>query len=102
MNFDLLITCPYDKSHLIYESKMQLHLFKCERNHKNTKKIICPFNSTHWLDNTEYMLHINIWPNGQVIEAHKYDIDRGQVLRPQPFKDRDLPTPEENWDDENI
>lgn len=48
-----IIECPYEKHHQILRSRMQVHLTRCRRNHKNVKKVTCPFNVTHVLNEPE-------------------------------------------------
>ncbi|KAJ9577781.1 hypothetical protein L9F63_005637 [Diploptera punctata] len=100
MNSSDLIQCPYDRAHMISENRMQSHLYKCERNHKNIIKLLCPFNATHRIDNAEFMTHITSCPNRRVIEWHKYVVKGEQGCKSIPYTEPKLPEPEENWDEE--
>ena len=51
---DAYITCPYDKSHRIRKSRMQVHIMKCARNYPKDFKSVCIFDSSHRIDPQEY------------------------------------------------
>ncbi|XP_069691626.1 protein D7-like [Periplaneta americana] len=97
---DLLIPCPYNLSHSIFESRMQAHLVKCARNNPAIKMLVCPFNATHRLRMGNYICHINTCPNRKVIEGLKYET-RDQVhFQLPPYEEPICPPLEENWDEE--
>uniref|UniRef100_A0A1B0G8S2 CHHC U11-48K-type domain-containing protein n=1 Tax=Glossina morsitans morsitans TaxID=37546 RepID=A0A1B0G8S2_GLOMM len=53
-----LLQCPYEKSHQILESRMQFHLIRCQRNHPNAPKGVCPFNVTDVFNDAELEFHL--------------------------------------------
>lgn len=53
MNDQELLECPYETSHRILKSRMQVHLGRCRRNHTNVPTVTCPFNVTHVLNKPE-------------------------------------------------
>ncbi|PSN36766.1 hypothetical protein C0J52_26091 [Blattella germanica] len=92
------ISCPYDKAHLIYASKMQSHLVKCERNHQDLKKVVCPFNSVHRMDEESYISHISVCRNRRVIDSHRFYVENQNIFKPHAYKKLVLPPEEEDWD----
>ena len=84
--------CPYNSSHSIHPSRIQRHLIRCERvsficlliiiiindysqryprcmficfmkNYPPNYKIVCPYNSLHRLDKSEFSQHMIECPN---------------------------------------
>nr|CAD7574490.1 unnamed protein product [Timema californicum] len=59
-----LVICPYDKSHTILESRIQMHLIKCARSHPGVMLEVCPHNASHrFRDYDKYEQHVKICPN---------------------------------------
>nr|CAD7440912.1 unnamed protein product [Timema bartmani] len=59
-----LVICPYDRSHMILESRIQMHLIKCARNHPGVMLEVCPHNASHrFRDYEKYEQHVKICPN---------------------------------------
>lgn len=48
-----MLECPYDRHHQILMSRMQVHLTRCRKNYPKAKKVTCPFNVTHVLNEPE-------------------------------------------------
>lgn len=51
--YDNLIGCPYNPSHQILPFRMQTHLVKCRQSYPNAKKVKCPFNAVHLVNEQE-------------------------------------------------
>lgn len=96
------IQCPYNKSHVIRTSRMQVHLIKCKRNYPLAEKMVCPFNAVHHVDKPDYQYHVSTCPDRRVIEGHKYEVQESVHgdLQLAPYNEPELPIPEENWDAE--
>lgn len=45
--YDAVVTCPYNRSHQILQSRIQYHLIKCKRSNPDIHLVICPFDTTH-------------------------------------------------------
>ena len=56
---EVTLTCPYNPSHQILESRMTVHLIKCRRSNLDKKVEICPFNSSHHVKMEDYEEHLN-------------------------------------------
>ena len=48
-----MVSCPYNKSHQIEHYRMHIHLQKCRKQHLNCKKVTCPFDATHIVNDME-------------------------------------------------
>lgn len=48
-----ILTCPYNSSHQILRCRFQVHLVRCRKSHPDAKKVVCPFNVTHRLNEQE-------------------------------------------------
>lgn len=99
---DKLMVCPYDSSHLVKESRYQLHLSKCEKNHLNAHKSTCPFNARHRPDHGElshHLLNCNCRAAvDKLLVSDSNDTYRGHVGVPS-YHSQKVETGE-NWDDE--
>lgn len=62
--------CPLDKSHSILSSKIQIHLYKCRKNHPG-EKVTCPYNQTHLLDPMKYEHHVATCPSSGSIRRYE-------------------------------
>lgn len=45
--YEKTVICPYNKSHVILQHRIQTHLIKCEKQHPHIKLETCPFDITH-------------------------------------------------------
>ena len=52
-----MIVCPYNPSHLVPETRFQVHLVRCRRSHQDTDMVVCSWNSTHVLPKGELKEH---------------------------------------------
>ncbi|XP_073835401.1 gametocyte-specific factor 1 homolog [Musca autumnalis] len=95
-----IIECPYEKHHQILRSRMQVHLVRCRKNHPNEKKVTCPFNVTHVLNEPELEFHLSCCAERTTFENYRN-------TEPAPTRPT-IPPPmpqyqsEDNWDDENV
>ncbi|PSN33047.1 hypothetical protein C0J52_17755 [Blattella germanica] len=97
---DPLIRCPYNQSHQILKSRMQVHIVKCRRNYPTADKVVCLFNAIHHLDKINYQYHVSTCPDRRVVECQKYEVYNslgGDVNRFE-YKEPELPPNEEDWD----
>ncbi|XP_061391645.1 gametocyte-specific factor 1 homolog [Musca vetustissima] len=95
-----IMECPYEKHHQILRSRMQVHLTRCRKNHTNVKKVTCPFNVTHILNEPELEFHISSCPGRTSFEHFRNTVEvpiSRTVPPPMPKYES-----EENWDDENV
>ncbi|XP_067006893.1 gametocyte-specific factor 1 homolog [Anabrus simplex] len=94
---DELLICPYNKSHHIHRSRMSIHLTKCSKVHKGTKRV-CPLDATHHLDESEFAPHLQTCPNRRLVEYVRYclpsdlpNTNKGHVVEPNPNQGKKLP-----------
>lgn len=66
--------CPYNRAHQIMSFRMQTHLYKCRKNHKDLKFVKCPFNETHDLPEPELKYHKTVCPDRETFDRYKYCI----------------------------
>jgi len=107
-------TCPYDPTHQITVSKIQKHLVKCRRNHKDSQHVICPYNASHHIPKAEEQYHLAHCVDRRIVEMGHYSLTlekpglHGHLMEiPQP-KPRELNTTlfmkedeeEEDWERE--
>lgn len=52
------VTCPYDESHRILESRMACHLTKCSRQHPEKKLSQCPFDVRHLVEEAHFKVSL--------------------------------------------
>uniref|UniRef100_A0A182WFH5 CHHC U11-48K-type domain-containing protein n=1 Tax=Anopheles minimus TaxID=112268 RepID=A0A182WFH5_9DIPT len=61
---DEMMTCPYDKNHVIIRHRMPYHLVKCKKQHEKARTMqSCPFNAMHVISKTEMKEHIATCPD---------------------------------------
>lgn len=95
MPWEKTTTCPYNPSHQITVSRIQKHLVKCRRNHKDSELIICPYNASHHIPKSEERYHLAHCCDRRIVELDKYSWamerpGRHGYLEPPPSR------PEEN------
>ncbi|XP_015591120.1 uncharacterized protein LOC107265803 [Cephus cinctus] len=98
-----LETCPYDPSHRIRRYKMPMHLVKCEKNHRASGKVRCPYNAVHIVDPVEYQAHLSTCLDYAIELTKVYKVDTPQQLNVIPIEDvvnKDIVPTEEDWDKE--
>ncbi|KFB41438.1 AGAP013152-PA-like protein [Anopheles sinensis] len=109
-----MLQCPYEQAHLIRPERMQIHLIKCERQHKNVKLLKCMFNYSHHIKPEDYAEHLRLCDDRRLIETSLYLLE-GEVARGigKPSSTTGATTGvmdpqtkqavwgEENWDDMN-
>lgn len=91
------IQCPYEESHVIIESRFQVHLVKCQKVHKNSRLVDCPFNATHKVPEIELNCHKTyLCPDRNKVETFiKATIDSNPLF---PVHNLNV-TSSEDWDD---
>lgn len=67
-----LVVCPYNKSHVIYSSKIQSHLIKCQKNYPPLA--ICPYNATHRMPTSEIDDHVKICDDKVLSHSERVEI----------------------------
>ncbi|XP_055643255.1 gametocyte-specific factor 1 homolog [Toxorhynchites rutilus septentrionalis] len=91
--YDDVIECPYEKSHQIRKSRMQTHITKCKKNHKDLNYMKCPFNEIHFVPKKDLEVHKRECPDRGLFERYKYDIST-----PAPIQHtKNVITPEESY-----
>lgn len=50
--------CPYNKAHQILKHRFQTHLVKCRKGYPDAKKVVCPFNAVHMINEPELSVSI--------------------------------------------
>lgn len=63
--------CPYDNCHKVREDRMEIHLLKCQRNHKNKDFVVCPFNFAHHMPKNEYDHHTKTCTDRKIFHKSK-------------------------------
>jgi len=73
MNYEELVTCPYNKFHQIKKSRIQYHILKCKKSHPELELVICPYNATHHFPKSEEREHLLSCRDRRVVEMQKYN-----------------------------
>ncbi|XP_076670548.1 uncharacterized protein LOC143369924 [Andrena cerasifolii] len=73
---DPVVICPYDEKHLIFKSRLQKHIVKCEKKYPEHYKVMCPYNATHRLFKSQLEEHIITCPTRNVLESEMYSEPR--------------------------
>ena len=73
---DPVVICPYDQKHLIFKSRLQKHIVKCEKKYPEHYKVMCPYNATHRLFKSQLEEHIITCPTRNVLESEMYSEPR--------------------------
>lgn len=102
---DDYVTCPYDKSHRLQRSKIQIHLVKCRRNHTCDKSemLTCPYDATHVFHQAEYQYHINNCRESGKVVNFIQSMEPSRSIGAVPIDEVAnvyVPPMEENWDDD--
>lgn len=96
-----LLVCPYDKSHRILPTKMQIHLKKCAVQNIHKKGlIICDYNFTHHIAPEAIEAHLLNCPDRCKAENVVKDLERSKNETPM-IQPSLVPEGEENWDNED-
>ncbi|XP_058451027.1 gametocyte-specific factor 1 homolog [Malaya genurostris] len=74
LGYEDIVECPYNRAHQIMSFRMQTHLYKCRKNHKDLKYVKCPFNETHDMPQQELKYHSSICPDRESFDRYKYCI----------------------------
>ncbi|XP_053691073.1 gametocyte-specific factor 1 homolog [Sabethes cyaneus] len=74
LGYEDIVECPYNRAHQIMSFRMQTHLFKCRKNHKDLKYVKCPFNETHDMPEQELKFHSSVCPDRETFDRYKYCI----------------------------
>ena len=53
-----LVTCPYKPEHQVFIDRIQKHLVKCLKEHKNSQFEVCWLNSSHHISQQEMASHL--------------------------------------------
>ena len=53
-----LVTCPYKPEHQVFIDRIQKHLVKCLKEHKNSQFEVCWLNSSHHISQQEMATHL--------------------------------------------
>ncbi|XP_055640699.1 gametocyte-specific factor 1 homolog [Toxorhynchites rutilus septentrionalis] len=72
--YEDVVQCPYEKAHQIMAFRMQTHLYKCRKNHKDLKYTKCPFNQLHDIPEQELKIHMVNCPDRETFDRYKYCI----------------------------
>nr|CAD7405015.1 unnamed protein product [Timema poppensis] len=96
---DPLVQCPFEKSHMIFKSRLITHLTKCQKNHMGEGKIPCPLNATHFVQEQLMTYHMSFecTDRGDIERLH-YQIETPATTYFPPVEEPTLPPAEENWD----
>ena len=73
---DPVVICPYDEKHLIFKSRLQKHIVKCEKKYPEHYKVMCPYNATHRLFKSQLEEHIITCPTRNVLQSEMYSEPR--------------------------
>ncbi|EFN76763.1 gametocyte-specific factor 1 [Harpegnathos saltator] len=67
---DKVVQCPFNKNHIVFNSRIQRHIVKCEKNYDSNYRVMCPFNATHRLSKSEIAEHIETCSSRKIVEAN--------------------------------
>ncbi|XP_066147527.1 gametocyte-specific factor 1 homolog [Euwallacea fornicatus] len=103
-NNDEQVMCPYNPAHFIRKCRMDVHLVKCRKSHKNSEKLaICDFNSKHRIPEPELKYHHQCCPNRNILEL---DISADDLAQSGPLQPNNCETSEvpidTSWDDDDV
>ncbi|XP_066142521.1 gametocyte-specific factor 1 homolog isoform X2 [Euwallacea fornicatus] len=98
------LMCPYNPSHYIRKSRMDMHLVKCRKSYQSSDKLaICDFNSTHRIPEPELPYHHHYCPSRKVIELDICVEESSVIRQPKPIVHEASAVPvDSSWDDVNI
>ena len=54
-----MMQCPYDKTHMVSQTKLAAHIVKCQKRFDTPYLMECPFNATHRVPKDQFDDHIN-------------------------------------------
>lgn len=100
----VIVSCPYDSTHNVEQSKLPFHLMRCRRNQLNLKKVLCPYNAWHIIDAVEYEAHVACCPSSGSVKMSEYKYDPLCELGTVPLKTTtNLPIVKmKDWKEENV
>ncbi|XP_014473088.1 PREDICTED: uncharacterized protein LOC106743603 [Dinoponera quadriceps] len=96
MEKDIIVTCPYNKSHRIRRCKLMTHLLKCKKQSGATNKVTCPLNGIHIMDPNDIKDHLTSCSNlSSLVKTNvvKEEIDKESIIKDDTYKSN------ENWDE---
>lgn len=111
LDYEEMVTCPYNSSHRIRKYRMQIHLVKCKKNYPDSDLVPCDFNATHIVHKLELDRHYEQCEDRKNFElkttetlnkAHnKYVIQKIEIATDENWDDIDVPTYDPRKDTEN-
>ncbi|XP_066252142.1 gametocyte-specific factor 1 homolog [Euwallacea similis] len=103
-NNDEQVMCPYNPAHFIRKCRMDVHLVKCRKSHKNSEKLaICDFNSKHRIPEPELEYHLQCCPNRNIVELDISVEDTAHSCPLQPNSSGTSTVPiDTSWDGEDV
>lgn len=55
-----MVTCPFNSSHHVKQSKFPSHLIKCKKQHPNHRKVACWYNGLEYIDIDKIDEHVKV------------------------------------------
>ncbi|XP_022218274.1 gametocyte-specific factor 1 homolog [Drosophila obscura] len=91
-----MVSCPYNKEHVMLRKKYQQHIIKCRELYKDTVELlVCPFNKGHLVPEPEFHQHTKSCDDRKIIV--QYQTSEPAVLRADTRHEKI--EADENWDD---
>ncbi|VVC87046.1 unnamed protein product [Leptidea sinapis] len=93
---DSFVSCPYDITHRVPQSRIQAHIVKCKD--KRPLWMKCPYNATHIMARNKFMIHLSTCPSRLQMQCD-YKTEMSPINVPQVQKQLEPETDPEMWDD---
>ncbi|XP_058823701.1 gametocyte-specific factor 1 homolog [Topomyia yanbarensis] len=97
LGYEDIVECPYNRAHQIMSFRMQTHLYKCRKNHKDLKYVKCPFNETHDMPAQELKYHTSVCPDREAFDRYKYCISTSAATFAPEVAERSKPATEHSY-----
>ncbi|XP_017152617.1 gametocyte-specific factor 1 homolog [Drosophila miranda] len=95
-----MITCPYNREHVMLRKKYQQHILKCREIYKDKVELLaCPFNKAHLVPKLEFHQHLKSCDDRKIIVQH-LNSEEPDVLRAD-TRHKKIEA-DENWDDDRV
>ncbi|XP_076657636.1 uncharacterized protein LOC143361828 [Halictus rubicundus] len=102
-----IVSCPYDGTHRVKQSKLPYHLTRCKRNNNSStfnSKVSCPFNAFHVIEEETFKSHVDDCRSNGNVKSFLHNLEPQRNVGIVPLEaTRDLKVGiMKDWEEEDV